>query len=448
VDTTQKLTVETVPVDRLFCSPANPRKNDPAVPHVAASIRRFGFRQPIVAKPSGEVLAGNTRLKAALSLGLVEVPVAWFDGSDLDATAYAIADNRTAEFAEWDDQSLAALLETLRAEDALDGVGFSDQEIDALLAELAASLPDQELNDPGPEEPPERPVSRLGDLWLLGEHRLLCGDSTSPDALARLMNGAKAHLLATDPPYLVDYTAGNHPPSSFNRPETANKNWDEYKDPVASVEFFDAYIRACMPHVVADAAWYQWHATRRQALVEQAWQNNRLLVHQTLIWVKSRGVLTRSMFMWRHEPCFMGWVQGNMPPRDRRPPPNATTVWEIDQAGEDRPDHPTPKMLEIFTRPLQYHTKPGEIALEPFSGSGTQIIAAEQTRRRCYAIELAPAYVDVALRRWEKATGKRAVLDGTQQTFAEVAAERGIEPAPTDGAPTTSAAPQPQEASS
>ena len=120
----------------------------------------------------------------------------------------------------------------------------------------------------------------------------------------------------------------------------------------------------------------------------------------------------------------MGWVKGKMPPKDRRPPPNQTTVWEIDQAGEDRPDHPTPKALEIFERPLQYHTRAGEIALEPFSGSGTQMIAAEKLRRRCYAMELAPAFVDVAVRRWEVATGKEAVLDGADRTFADMAKER------------------------
>ncbi len=419
MDTTTRLAVEWVGTGRLFCSPANPRRNEEAVPHVAASIQRFGFRQPIVARPSGEVIAGNTRLKAAQSLGLTEVPVAWFEGSDLDAAAYQIADNRTHEFASWDDASLAVILEQLRSEDALEGVGFSDADIDQLLAELAADLPPQELNDPGPGEPPEQPVSRLGDLWLLGDHRLLCGDSTKPADLARLMAGEKAHLLATDPPYLVDYTAGNHPPSSFNRPETANKNWDEYKDPQSGIDFFDSYLRNCLSHVVPDAAVYQWHATRRQALVEQAWQQNGLLVHQTIIWVKARAVLTRSMFMWRHEPCFMGWVQGNMPPADRRPPPNHTTVWEIDQAGEDRPDHPTPKALEIFERPLQYHTKPGEIALEPFSGSGSQIIAAERLRRRCYAMELSPAFVDVAVRRWEAATGREAVLDGSGEHLSE-----------------------------
>ncbi len=430
MDTGTKLSIEWTAIGRLFCSPANPRRNEEAVPHVAASLRRFGWQQPIVARPSGEVVAGNTRLKAAQSLGLNEVPVAWFDGSDLDAAAYQIADNRTADFATWDDQSLAKLLDTLRAEDALEGVGFTDAEIDQLLAELAADLPPQELEDPGPGEPPEQPVSRVGDLWLLGDHRLLCGDSTKAADLARLMASEKAHLLASDPPYLVDYTAGNHPPSSFNRPETANKNWDEYKDPQSGIAFFDAYLKACLPHVVPDAAIYAWHASRRQSLVERAWEMNGLLVHQTIIWVKARAVLTRSMFMWRHEPCFMGWVQGNMPPQDRRPPHNETTVWEIDQAGEDRPDHPTPKPLEIFTRPIEWHTKPGEVVLESFSGSGTQVIAAEKLRRRCYAVELSGGFVDVALRRWEQATGKQATLEGSGQTFAEVAAERIKESTP------------------
>jgi DNA modification methylase len=410
------LDVVWVPIGEVFCSPSNPRKNEEAVPHVAASLRRFGWRQPLVALPSGEVIAGNTRLKAAQSLGMAEVPVVRFEGGRLEATAYAIADNRTSEFAQWDQESLAALLKELDAEDALDGVGFDANDLDKLLRQLGQS-PGDSLADPGAEEPPADPVTKPGDLWILGEHRLLCGDSTLPETFERLMDGQVAQLLATDPPYLVDYTAGNHPQSKVNRPETANKNWDAYKDPTTGVAFFDSFLKACLPHVAQDAAIYQWHATRRQSLVEQAWEQNELLVHQTLIWVKARGVLTRSMFMWRHEPCFMGWRQGHMPPKDRRPPPNQTTVWEIDQAGEDRPDHPTPKPLEIFTRPHEYHLKPGEIALEPFSGSGSQIMAAEKTGRRCFAVEQAPGFVDVAVRRWEKATGKRAVHAVTGEPF-------------------------------
>jgi DNA modification methylase len=348
------------------------------------------------------------------------------DLASIDATALAIALNRSAELATWNDQVLAELLRDLRTEDALAGVGFDDLEIDELLAGLDLES-DGLVEDPGPQEPPETPVSRVGDLWVLGDHRLLCGDSTDPAALETLMAGEKAQLLATDPPYLVDYTGGNHPPSKANRPETRDKNWDQYKDPQTGVAFYDSFLKACLPHIVHDAAIYQWHASRRQSLVETAWEQNGLLVHQTIQWVKARPVLTRSMYLWRSEPCYFGWLQGHMPPKDRRPPTNATNVWEIDQAGEDRPDHPTPKPLEIFTRPIQYHTLPGEVCLEPFSGSGSQIIAAESARRRCYAMELAPAYVDVAVRRWEKATGRQAVLEADGATYLEAAKARGVE---------------------
>ncbi|MFO1052248.1 MAG: ParB N-terminal domain-containing protein [Planctomycetota bacterium] len=178
MDTTE-LHVEIVPLDRLFPSPSNPRKNDDAVEYVAASIRRFGFQQPIVAKASGEVIAGNTRWKAAKSLGLPTVPVVWFTGSDIDAVAFCIADNKTATFATFDDGALAQLLEQLRKEDALEGVGFTDDDIDRLIAELEDETAD--LSDDAANEPPRDPASRVGDLWLLGDHRLLCGDATSDD---------------------------------------------------------------------------------------------------------------------------------------------------------------------------------------------------------------------------------------------------------------------------
>ena len=282
-------------------------------------------------------------------------------------------------------------------------MGFDDAQIDELLAQIEADQAGGEVEDPGPGEPPAEPVSRPKDLWLLGDHRLLCGDSTRPEDLERLMAGEKARLMATDPPFLVDYQ---------------QQGWDEFEGADAGVGFYGAFLRACLPHLEPDAALYQWHATRRQSLVEAAWQQNGLLVHQTLIWVKARGVLGRSLYMWRHEPCFVGWLEGHMPARDRRPPPGRTTVWEIDQVGEERPDHPTPKPLEVFTRPLEYHTRRGEIALEPFSGSGSQVIAAEQAGRRCFAMELSPAYVDVAVARWEKATGGGAVLEGSGDSFA------------------------------
>ena len=420
------LEVEWVPATSLRLNPANPRRNEAAVPHVAASLARFGWRQPIVARPSGEIVAGHTRLLAARSLGMERVPVVRFEGTDLDATAYAIADNRTHEFAEWDEPALAKLLEGLRAEDALEGVGFSTEEIDDLLAELAHDASKADLEDAGAEEPPETPVTQLGDLWLLGDHRILCGDSTSEDDLARLMDGKRASLLATDPPYLVDYKGGNHPQSWANRPETRDKHWDDYVDPTQGLAFFQTLLERSLAHCIERVPVYQWHAHRRQALVEEAWKAAGLLVHQQLIWVKARSVLTRSHYMWQHEPCFYGWPEGKMPEKAARPAPNLTTVWEIDQVGQQDGIHPTQKPLRIFEIPIEQHTKPGAIVLEPFSGSGTQIIGAERLGRKCFAMELSPAFVDVAVRRWEKTTGREAVLDGSGKTFAQVAAERGV----------------------
>jgi len=425
LDTT--FNVEWVAAERLFPNPANPRINDEAVPHVAASIRRFGWQQPIVAKRSGEVIAGHTRLKAAGELGHAQVPVVWFEGTDLDAAAFLIADNRTHTFSDWDDAALVGLLEELRREDALEGVGFDDQEIDRLLAELeAAGGEGESLEDPGPDDPPERPVTRRGDLWILGDHRLLCGDSTDAEDVARLMNGEEAALLATDPPYLVDYQGGNHPQSWHNRAEVKDKHWDDYVDPQSGVAFFTGWLAAALPHCREDVPVYQWHATRRQGLVEEAWKANGLLVHQTIIWAKARPVLTRCHFMWSHEPCFYGWPQGNMPKKPRLPDPAARTVWDVDQQGQQDGFHPTQKPVELFRRPMTWHMLRGEVCLEPFSGSGTQIICAEELGRRCYAIELAPPFVDVAIKRWQQATGKRAQLAETTQSFEEVAQERCV----------------------
>ncbi|MBK9387380.1 MAG: DNA modification methylase [Planctomycetes bacterium] len=424
--------IEWVERQRLNPNPANPRLNDEAVPHVAASIKRFGWQVPIVAKRSGEVIAGHTRLRAAEQLGHDRVPVIWFEGSDLDATAFGIAENRSSTFAAWDEPALAKLLQELRAEDALEGVGFSDSEIDTLLRELELDEP-RTVDDPGEQEPPAEPVTRLGDLWILGDHRLHCGDSTNAEHMERLMGNDVAQLLATDPPYLVSYRGDNHPSEHHRKAgrvagdgkELGNKHWDDYIDPESSVKFFSALLRVALNHCAERVPVYQWHATRRQALVEEAWKQNGLLLHQTIIWAKSRGVLTRSMYLWAHEPCFFGWRQGFMPEKDRRPPPSERTVWEIAQPDEGgRAIHPTAKALEIFERPIRYHTRPGEIVLEPFNGSGSQMIAAERLGRRCRSMELSPAFVDAALLRWEKATGRQAVLDGDGRTFAEIAKER------------------------
>ena len=421
MDTPESPLVETVPISRLFCSPTNPRRNDEAVPHVAASLRRFGWQQPIVARPSGEVVAGNTRLKAAQELGMTEVPVWWFDGDDLEAVAYNLADNRTHEFAYWNDAELATLLEVLREEDALEGVGYTEDDIDELVQQLRDQEEvDNDLDDEGPDEPPEVAVSKAGDLWILGEHKLLCGDSTNLKDVLRVMDGDKAALVATDPPYLVNYTG--------ERPNDSGKDWtDSYRE--IDIKDADGFFRAVFTNVLEvlgpKAAIYCWHAHKRSGDIQRIWRDLGILDHQQIIWVKPASVFGRVYWHFRHEPCVMGWRQGDMPEHDGVH--EYDSVWEVDWEGKARfsSDHPTSKPVELFTRPMKKHTRPGDIVFEPFSGSGSQLIAAERTGRLCRAIEISPPFVDVAILRWQKATGLDATLDGDGRTFAEIAVERG-----------------------
>ena len=177
-------------------------------------------------------------------------------------------------------------------------------------------------------------------------------------------------------------------------------------DPGASVEFYRRFLALGLEHLKPNSAIYQWHAHRRQALVEQAWTACGLLVHQQIIWVKTSGVLTHSHYLWRHEPCFYGWVEGQPP--SKRPPSNETTVWEVSSKIGNLNIHPTQKPVELFERPIQYHTEVGDICYEPFLGSGTQIIAAEKLGRRCFAMEMEPHYVDVSIARWSEFTDKKA----------------------------------------
>jgi DNA modification methylase/ParB-like chromosome segregation protein Spo0J len=293
---------------------------------------------------------------------------------------------------------------------------------------------------------PEQATSRLGDLWVLGEHRLACGDATDAALVARLMAGERAALMATDPPYLVDYDGGNHPQSwrtdgAHSDPETQTKHWDAYVDQRSAVEFYGAYLRSALAEALSERPTiYQFFAMMRFETVLDAWRANGLLPHQVVIWHKSRIVLGRSWYMYDYEPCLVGWIAGRQPEPERRPPANAAAVWQVASTEGNEAtisSHPTVKAVELIRRPIAYHTRAGELLYEPFSGSGTAIVACEMTSRRCYAIELAPLFVDQAVLRWQRFSGKQATLQESGLSFAEVAAQRDTGNRPASAASTS-----------
>ncbi|WP_297116328.1 ParB N-terminal domain-containing protein [Thalassospira sp.] len=418
--------IETWPLDRLKPYAQNAKTHgEDQVAKIAASMAEFGWTVPVLVAEDGEVIAGHGRILAAAQLGLTEAPVIVLGHlTEAQRRAYRIADNKLTEMGGWDEALLSAELQDLLAEEFdLSLVGIADGELDRLLAETGAD--DGAAGGGQPPvvvpEPPRNPASRSGDLWRLEEHRLLCGDSTNAGDVRRLMNGERAVLFATDPPYLVDYDGSNHPTRNKDRSASYGTTWD---DSSQGAELYDGFIAAAVAEAITEnAAWYCWHASRRQAMLEACWEKAGAFVHQQIIWVKDRGVLTRSHYLWKHEPCFMGWIKGKRPPKvaDETLP----STWEMPSFGKDeRPDHPTPKPLDAFGIPMRQHVERGGLCYEPFSGSGSQIMAGEANGRRVYAMEISPAYVDVAVERWQAETGRDAILDGDGRTFSEVREER------------------------
>ncbi len=385
----------------------NWRKHPPAQEAALKGLlSEVGYADALLARetPEGLVLIdGHLRAETTPD---ADVPVLILDLTEEEADKVLLTLDPLAAMAEANKDNLSALMEE---------VSFSSDELNNMMEDLARRTkismpPANGLTDPDTvPEPPDEPISKLGDLWLLGGHRLLCGDSTKAEDVGRLMAGEKAALMATDPPYLVNYQGDNHPESWQNKATVKDKHWDDYHDTSAASDFFYAFLAAALPHLDPDAAVYQWHAILRQSVIEDVWNRIGLHVHQVLIWVKSRSTLTRSHYMWQHEPALYGWLEGHQP--SKRPPVASRSVWEIDQKGESDGIHPTQKPVEIFSRPIEYHTERGDVCYEPFSGSGTQIVAAERLGRRCYAVEMEPRYVDVAVLRWEEFTGEKAVRD-------------------------------------
>ena len=411
--------IETLPIDTLIPYARNSRTHsDEQVAQIAASIREFGFTNPVLIDGEGGLIAGHGRVMGARKLGLAEVPcIRLAHLTEAQRRAYVIADNKLALNAGWDDEMLALELRDLQGMDFdLSLTGFENDDIAALLAGLDAT-PEGETDADAVPEPQAEVVTQPGDVWVLGRHRVMCGDSTDAGAVALLMNGEKAALMQTDPPYGIAYNSADIHAHGVDYGEIEN---DDILDGEKLQAFLEAMIRAALPALNENAAYYLWHPMLTQGtfFAAAAAAAADILIHRQIIWVKPVLVFGRGDYHWKHELCFYGWRRGNRPPfyGER----NQTTVWHVDsvtQAERKEFKHASPKPVALWLSPIENHTKAGEIMFEPFSGSGGQIIAAEQTGRRCYAMELSPQYVDVAVRRWQQFTGKTAVIESTGQPF-------------------------------
>jgi DNA modification methylase len=400
----------------------NPRVNDPAVDAVAASIREFGFRQPIVVDEQDVIIVGHTRYKAALKLGLETVPVHVAVGlTPGQAKAYRIADNQTARLSDWDQDRLPIELAELQKMDFdLNLTGFSAEELMRLLEPPTS---EGQCDPDDIPEPPDEAITQPGDLWLLGKHRLLCGDSSKPQEVDRLLDGAGIQLVNTDPPYNVkveprsnnaiaaglssfaDY--GNAAPGHSGDRKLRAKDRPLANDFVSDEEFarllhawFGNVARALQP----GRAFYIWGGYSNLPNYPPALAANGLFFSQAIIWNKLHPVLTRKDFMGCFELAFYGWREGAG--HKFYGPNNALDLWEVKKVNPQSMIHLTEKPVELATRAMEYSSKPGQNVLDLFAGSGSTLIAAEQTGRRAFLMELDPLYCDVIVERWRKFTGK------------------------------------------
>jgi DNA modification methylase len=410
-----------VPLSELTLDPSNARKhNERNLAAIAGSLKRFGQRFPIVVQRQGMVVrAGNGRLMAAKQLGWSHLACVVVDESEVEAVAFAISDNRTSELAEWDDETLTRLLESLPSE-MLEVTGFCQAELDELIDELR---PAEVTEDEAPE-PPSTPVSRKGDVWILGNHRLLCGSGTAAEDVAVAMGGAKGDLLLTDPPYGVSYQSKlsvEEAVARRRRTDGLDLQNDDL-DAKGTYELVRDSLKIAADHLRPGAAFYVCSPSGDMALTFRlALRDAGLALRQVVIWVKDVFVMGRQDYHWRHEDILYGWKEGGAHyfVDDR----TQDTVWEVKRPKRSE-EHPTMKPVELMARAVANSSKRGGIVYEPFSGSGTTLIACEQLGRHCRAIEIDPRFIDVAVIRWQQLTGEQAVLEGGGETFAAVTTGR------------------------
>jgi DNA modification methylase len=413
--------------------PNNPRVNDDAVAAVARSIQEFGFRQPIVVDQVGIIIVGHTRYKAALSLGLKSVPVHVATGlTPEQIRAYRIADNQTNRLSDWDnDRLVTELFELQKVEFDLGAIGFTRDDLASLIDPGANSG----LTDPDAvPEPPEQPVTRSGDLWLLGEHRLMCGDASRSEDLDRLLDGQTIQMVNTDPPYNVKVeprsnnaiAAGlssfqgtrhhqrldlaRHPAKARPTSRKLRAKDRPLANDFVSDQEFDRLLAAWFGNLARvlepGRNFYIWGGYANCANYPPVLRAVGLYFSQAVIWVKEHPVLTRKDYMGNHEWCFYGWREGAA--HHFFGPNNAVDVWSVKKVNPQSMVHLTEKPVALAVRALQHSSRPGENVLDLFAGSGSTLIAAEQTQRRAWLMELDPLYCDVIVRRWEQFSGRRA----------------------------------------
>ncbi len=379
----------------LYTDPANARVHGPKnMETIKASLRRFGQQHPLVVNEDGMVVAGNGRLVAMGDLGWTECDVVVTDLTGLDLAAFGVADNRTAELAEWDRDALAVVLEALKADDDLapEDAGFDEATMAETLAALEPEQPDEpkEVVEDEAPEPEEDAVTQPGDLWVLGDHRVLCGDSTDAGCVERVTGGEVVDAVVTDPPYGIGLD------TDYSRMGRSTKSYA----PIAGDE--DGEVAAKALSAISAPVMYVWGGDHLASAIPN-WRRGSLVV-----WAKAHSEEENAVFGSAFEVCW-------------RTPPGKKEVWfvrRIQMTSERLGVHPTQKPVECMARPIRNHD--AALVYDPFLGSGTTLIAAEQLGRRCVGLELEPRYVDVIVRRWQALTGKAAILDGTDQTFAEI----------------------------
>jgi hypothetical protein len=419
--------IQTWAIDKLVFYFRNPRKNDAAVDRMCASLREFGFKIPCLVRSDGEVVDGHLRLKAARKLGITEIPVILCDEwTPAQVKAFRLMVNRSATWAEWDDELLALELLDLQTSGLDLGLtGFDTKEIDDLL-----------LNDAPDEDAvpsvPISPVSCAGDLWLLGSHRLLCGDATDAQAVSRLLGERKPLLLVSDGPYGVELDSEWRDKAGLNKrgraePSYLKKRTKGHQETTISgdtrADWSEAF--ALVPSLEVG---YVWHASLYTSEVLAGLLRIGFLYPQQIIWNKGRAVLTRTHYWYQHEPCW--YVRKKNAPWYGKAGENST-IWDspspkfiMGGSDEDKFDHPTQKPIELMRKPILNHTKPCELVYDPFLGSGTTLAAAEVTRRVCCGLELDPKYADVVVERWQGLTGKKATLESNGRSFEAVQQDR------------------------